>query len=276
MIQNHIANEVGHYKGQCYAWDVVNEALNSDGSIRSSVFSNVFGGAGFIPVAFAAARAADPAAKLYYNDYSIGWAGAKANGVLALIDTIRDAGAPIDGIGEQAHYTVGGGTPSQSMLESVARAYLAKDVEFALTELDIRFSSLPATSSGLQTQADNYASVVRACLNVEGCVGITVWDFTDKYSWIPNTFEGEGAACLFDEDLNAKPAYYSVQSVLASAASTIISTMTSTSTAAATTTAVGEAAARWEQCGGLNHNGPTHCASPWTCTYVNEWYSQCL
>lgn len=108
ILKNHISNVVTHYRGACYAWDVVNEALNEDGSYRSS--DSVWGrtiGPAFIPMAFAAARAADPAAKLYYNDYNIDFAGAKASGAVRLIQMVKAYGAPIDGLGMQAHLTAG-------------------------------------------------------------------------------------------------------------------------------------------------------------------------
>lgn len=281
IIQNHIATEVGHYAGQCYAWDVVNEALNEDGTLRSSIFSQVLG-YNFLPIAFTAARAADPTAKLYYNDYNIGYSGSKRNAALALIDTIRNAGAPIDGIGEQGHYIVGS-SPSQSDLQNVAAAYVAKGVEYAFTEVDIRFTSLPPTAAGLQQQATDYKAVVQACLNVDGCIGITIWDYTDKYSWIPGTFSGQGAACLYDENFSKKPAYSTVSSVLAAAATggvsttstatTMVTSTRTSSTATSTSTAVSK---HWGQCGGIGWTGPTVCESPYTCKYQNDWYSQCL
>ncbi|KAH8750851.1 glycoside hydrolase superfamily [Diaporthe sp. PMI_573] len=285
-IQAHIASEVGHYKGKCYAWDVVNEALNDDGTWRTSVFYNTMG-TSYLPVAFAAAAAADPATKLYYNDYNIESSGAKSAAAVNLIKTIQAAGAKIDGVGLQGHFIVGS-TPSASALTSQLNIYVALGLEVAYTEVDVRFSSLPSTAAGLAQQATDYGSVVSACLAVSKCVGITVWDFDDKYSWIPSTFSGQGDACLYWANLTTKPAYDNVRKLLAAAAGTTLPTATATTlssstTRASTTTTVSSAtatgtneAAHWGQCGGLSWTGPTVCASPYTCTVSNPYYSQCL
>lgn len=204
-----------------------------------------------------------------------------------LIKIIQAAGAKIDGVGLQGHFIVGS-TPSASALTSQLNTYVALGLEVAYTEVDVRFSSLPSTASGLAQQATDYGSVVSACLAVSKCVGITVWDFDDKYSWIPSTFSGQGDACLFWSNLTTKPAYDNVQKLLASAAGTAVPTSTATtlssSTTRVSTTATSSSAAatgtnvaaHWAQCGGSGWTGATACASPYTCTVVNAYYSQCL
>ncbi|KAL1880035.1 hypothetical protein Daus18300_001398 [Diaporthe australafricana] len=217
VLQTHITSEVEHYKGQCYAWDVVNEAISDagDGSLRDNVFYTTIGEY-YLPIAFAAAAAADPDAKLYYNDYSIEFSGAKTTAALGIVDLIQGAGVKIDGVGLQGHFIVGS-TPSAKDLAGVLEQYTAKGVEVAYTELDVRHSSVPADDAAVQQQATDYTSVVSACLQVEGCVGVTVWDFYDKFSWVPSTFSGAGEACLYDENLSKKPAWTSISSALAAA-----------------------------------------------------------
>ncbi|TQN63882.1 Endo-1,4-beta-xylanase 5 [Colletotrichum shisoi] len=219
MIDTHVSNVAGHYKGQCYAWDVVNEALNEDGTYRDSVFYKVLG-TDFIPISFKAAAAADPDAKLYYNDYNIELAGGKQKEVLNIIKSVKDAGARIDGLGLQAHLIVGS-AGSRSALAAVLGSYVDAGVtEVAYTELDIRHKAIPADAAAQEQQATDYVSVVGACLDVPECVGVTTWDFTDKYSWIPSVFPGTGDALPWDEDLKPKPAYTSISSLLAAAGPT--------------------------------------------------------
>ncbi|GJC86098.1 endo-1,4-beta-xylanase 5 [Colletotrichum liriopes] len=216
VIEAHIANVVGHFKGACYSWDVVNEALADNGSLRDSVFSRTLG-QGFIPVSFKAAAAADPDAKLYYNDFSLEFNSKKTDGAVGIVQDLQAAGVKIDGLGFQAHLEVGK-TPPQETLSKVLNRFTDMGLEVALTELDIRHAKVPAENTALQQQAKDYASVVQTCVDNTKCIGVVVWEFTDKYSWIPSTFPGAGDACLFDNDMQPKPAYAAVAEVLKNAA----------------------------------------------------------
>jgi len=110
---------------------------------------------------------------------------------------------PIDGVGFESHFIVG--EVPTTLVENF-QAYAALGLEFAITELDIRMP-LPATAAMLEQQKTDYYTVVSACLAVPQCVGVTVWDWTDKYSWIPSTFPGYGEACPWNADFVRKPAF---------------------------------------------------------------------
>ncbi|KAF3384036.1 Endo-1,4-beta-xylanase D [Talaromyces pinophilus] len=283
-LKEHINGVVTHYKGQCYAWDVVNEALNEDGTYRQNVFYQYIGEA-YIPIAFAAAAAADPNAKLYYNDYNIEYAGSKATGAQRIVKLIQAAGGRIDGVGLQSHFIVGQ-TPSLATQKANMAAFTALGVDVAITELDIRMT-LPDTSALQTQQSTDYQTTTTACVQTKGCVGITLWDYTDKYSWVPGTFSGQGDACPWDSNYNKKPAYYGIlaglQSGTGSSSSTSSTTLTTTttptsasSTTSTTSTSATSGAAHWGQCGGIGWSGPTICVSPYTCQVLNPYYSQCL
>ncbi|KAG8763321.1 hypothetical protein FRC11_004753, partial [Ceratobasidium sp. 423] len=205
IMQNHISNVMGRYKGQIYAWDVANEMFNEDGTWRSSVFYDTIGPS-YIAIALRAARAADPNAKLYL-------ASSKSNAMYNLAKDLKAQGVPLDGIGFQAHLIV----------DSFSRTFQANYQRFAdlgldvaITELDIRMT-LPSTDALLTAQAENYKYVVNSCLAISRCVGITVWDTSDDHSWIPSVFPGQGDALLFDKNKKPKPAYYAVADALAGA-----------------------------------------------------------
>ncbi|KAL2179689.1 glycoside hydrolase family 10 protein [Thermothelomyces heterothallicus CBS 202.75] len=290
VIETHMNNVMGHYKGQCYAWDVINEAINDDGnSWRDNVFLRTFG-TDYFALSFNLAKKADPDTKLYYNDYNLEYNQAKTDRAVELVKMVQAAGAPIDGVGFQGHLIVGS-TPTRSQLATALQRFTALGLEVAYTELDIRHSSLPASSSALATQGNDFANVVGSCLDTAGCVGVTVWGFTDAHSWIPNTFPGQGDALIYDSNYNKKPAWTSISSVLAAKAtgappaSSSTTLVTITTPPPASTTASSSSSAtptsvptqtRWGQCGGIGWTGPTQCESPWTCQKQNDWYSQCL
>jgi endo-1,4-beta-xylanase len=204
ILQNHIANVAGHYKGQVYAWDVVNEPFNEDGTYRTSLWYNTLG-TGYIATALRAARAADPTAKLYINDYNTEGLGAKSDGMYNLVKSLKAQGVPIDGVGFQGHLAVQYGLPSG--IQANLQRFADLGVDVAVTELDVRMM-LPADANKVATQASYYSEVTKACVAVTRCVGITIWDYTDKYSWVPSTFNGQGSALPWDENLAKKPSVY--------------------------------------------------------------------
>ncbi len=197
VMDNHITTEMTHYKGKIYAWDVVNEAFADGGSgqHRSSVFQDVLGN-GFIEEAFRTARAADPSAKLCYNDYNIeNWTDAKTQGVYAMVKDFKSRGVPIDCVGFQSHFGAGG--PPAGFQTTLSK-FAALGVDVQLTELDIAQASPKA-----------YVNAVQACMNVARCTGITVWGIRDSDSWRT----GENPL-LFDAGGNKKPAYDAVLTAL--------------------------------------------------------------
>ncbi|MBO3745288.1 endo-1,4-beta-xylanase [Streptosporangiaceae bacterium NEAU-GS5] len=209
ILKNHITQEVKHYKGKIYSWDVVNEAFNDDGTYRQTMFYNILG-PGYIADALRWAHKADPKAKLYINDYNIEFTGPKSNAYYTLVQQLLADHVPLDGVGFQGHLALQFGFPD---LQPNLQRFADLGVDVAVSELDIRMI-LPADDAKLATQAQWYSDVVKACLAVRRCVGITIWDYTDKYSWIPQFFPGQGAAHPWGLNLEPKPAYFAIRDAL--------------------------------------------------------------
>ena len=216
LMTEHVVAEAGRYTGEIAAWDVVNEPFNEDGTFRTSIFEQASNGPDYIAAALHAARRADPAARLYLNDYNIEGINAKSTAMLNLATSLRQRGVPIDGVGIQAHVILGQ-VPSD-FAENIGR-FVAAGFEVCLTEIDVRIPLIAgeATPAQLAEQAADYARIIEAALAARGCVGVTVWGFTDLDSWIPRAFPGQGAADLLDANLSPKPAYFAMHRALAAA-----------------------------------------------------------
>jgi endo-1,4-beta-xylanase len=193
---NHVTRVATYYKGKIHSWDVVNEAFadGSSGARRDSNLQRT--GNDWIEAAFRAARAADPAAKLCYNDYNTdNWSHAKTQGVYRMVQDFKSRGVPIDCVGFQAHFNSGNPVPSN--FHTTLQNFAALGVDVQITELDIEGSG--------SSQAEQYRGVVQACLAVTRCNGITVWGVRDSDSW-----RASGTPLLFNGSGQKKAAYDAV------------------------------------------------------------------
>lgn len=193
---NHIKGVMAHYKGKITYWDVVNEAFDdSNGGRRSSNLQST--GNDWIEVAFKTAREADPAAKLCYNDYNIdNWSWSKTQGVYNMVKDFKARGVPIDCVGLQGHFN--SGSAYNANFRTTISSFAALGVEVAITELDVQ-----------NADATWYSNIVKDCLAVDKCIGITVWGVRDSDSW-----RSSQNPLLFDGSGNKKAAYTSVLNAL--------------------------------------------------------------
>jgi endo-1,4-beta-xylanase len=205
LLQRHVQDEVSRYRGKVWAWDVVNEPLDMDGTLRDSIWSRALG-PGYIADALRWTRAADPKVKLYLNDYQIEGLSPKSDGMYRLVRGLLAHGVPLDGVGFQVHWTTDA-LPA-NMVKNLRR-FTALGLDVSITEADVRVP-MPPSRKKLDAQASVYRQAMDACLAVKRCVSFSVWGFTDKYSWIPSVKPGTGAACLFDASFKPKAAYTAI------------------------------------------------------------------
>ena len=215
VLRQHILTEAGHFRGRVWAWDVVNEAFNEDGTLRDTLWLRVLGPS-YIADAFRWAHQADPKAILFYNDYNVEGVNAKSDAVYELVRRLRGEGVPISGFGAQGHLGTQYGLPGE-VLQNLRR-FGDLGLATAITEADVR-SVLPVDGTKLAAQSAGYSLLMESCLLERSCVSYTVWGFTDRYQWVPQTFPGQGSAALYDENYTPKPAYDALRRDLALAPS---------------------------------------------------------
>ena len=232
-MHDHIRAVVGRYKGRIAGWDVVNEALNDDGTLRKSPWLNIIG-EDYIAKAFQFAHEADPAAELYYNDYSVE-NEAKRKGAVELIKKLQAQSIPVTAIGLQGHDKLDWPTARQQA--DTIEAFAALGIKVNITELDVDVlprnapgnsadvSATAASGAGAnpytaslpdsvqQALANRYAELFGIFVKYRASIGrVTFWGVTDGGSWL-NNFPIRGRTnypLLFDRDGKPKPAFFSV------------------------------------------------------------------
>ncbi|MDY7085149.1 MAG: endo-1,4-beta-xylanase [Actinomycetota bacterium] len=219
VLKRHIFNQMRHFKGDIWQWDVVNEAFDDNGQPRQTIWYKAWGGTGYIADAFRWAREADPKALLFYNDYNLEFTGVKSDAVYALVRSLKAQRVPIDGVGFQGHLSTQYGYPD---LQNNLERFAALGLKVALTEVDVRTETkpdavnTPVNALAPYAQESYWSRTLQACLAVKACISFTPWGFGDAYSWVPGWFTNpqEGAALIYDEQLNPKGSYDVLQQAL--------------------------------------------------------------
>jgi len=231
-LREHIFTVAGRYKGRIHGWDVVNEALNQDGTMRQSAWFKIIG-PDYLEQAFRFAHEADPSAELYYNDYDLELPAKRAGGV-ELIKKLKAAGVPIAGVGLQNHNLMD--WPSVADEDATIAAFAALGLKVHITELDV--DVLPRTTKpgadyavdvpvtpqlnpyvqGLPDAkqaalAKRYAELFQVYLKHRDAIErVTFWGVADGDSWL-NNWPMKGRTnypLLFDRSGKAKPAFSAI------------------------------------------------------------------
>ena len=219
ILHDHIVTVMGHYGAKVYAWDVVNEAFEDDGTMRHTIWYDQPGmGAGpgtkYVEQAMRWAHAADPSAKLFYNDYDAEEINKKSDAIYSMAKDFKKRGVPLDGIGFQTHITLKFDDPAKlASYEHNLQRFADLGLDLHITELDIRLGD--SSPASFAAQAKLYGEIANLCVQQPKCKLLQTWGFTDKHSWIPSFYKGEGWALPWDDEYRKKPAYAALLDALA-------------------------------------------------------------
>jgi endo-1,4-beta-xylanase len=257
FIKTRIKDMMTRYAGRVEGWNVVNEAftdeingvvstrpreVTNDGSTFVNWLYDLGTGTEYIAEAFKAARAADPTAKLFYNDYGIEKGAPEGNDLSkptsnkkwnAVLDMVRDfktreVPVPIDGVGFQSHIWLGDWAKVESNIINEARNLnlhfrqlhaIDPKLEARITEFDNDTRSLSTLSNEARfgMQAKFYGEMAKACLTAPNCTSFSMWGISDKYTWLSEPQFGgslESKPLMFDSNMQPKAAYYAVRDAL--------------------------------------------------------------
>lgn len=227
-MRRHITDVMTRYKGKIKGWDVVNETVNDDGSMRETPYYKIIG-PDYIKLAFQFAHQADPGAELYINDFSMANPKKRAT-ICQIVRQLQVDGCRIDGVGMQSHN--GRDYPNLKEYEASIDSFAALGVKVMITELDLNMLPNPSDFSGAEVSQNfeyqekynpykkgldkeaeqlfeqRYLDFFNIYYRHRHQISrVTLWGVTDTDSWL-NDFPIEGRTnypLLFDRNNKAKP-----------------------------------------------------------------------
>lgn len=217
ILTDHISKVVSHFRGQISEWDVINEPLSEEDidytngamGLRWDLWLEATG-ENYIDTALKTAHAADPSAKLFLNDYGLEKDGKRWDAMVSLIQRLQQRGTPIDGIGFEAHV--------YHFKDKIDPAILKAHIQFlAGMGISSRISEIDVLGDDPTFQADQFAGILKACLEEPSCTSFSTWGVTDLYG---STILSDryppvlGDSLIWDEKMMPKPVFTSLQNVL--------------------------------------------------------------
>jgi len=213
ILKEHITTVVGRYRGQIGAWDVANEAVARDGSMRETFWRRALGD-NCLEIVFRWAHEADPQARLFYNDFDGEGINQKAGAIYNMVKGLLNRGVPVHGVGLQMHIGLDAYPQPQHVAANINRL-AALGLEVHITEMDVKIQNGAGTmEERLAAQARIYRDTLKACLQASNFKAFVMWGVTDRYSWIPIHTGKPDAPLIFDESARPKPAYYALAEAL--------------------------------------------------------------
>lgn len=224
-MKSHINEVVGRYKGDIYAWDVVNEAVADSGNqiLRSSKWLDIIG-EDFLAKAFEYAHEADPAALLFYNDYNES-VPEKREKIVSLIKSLKEREVPIHGVGLQAHWSLV--HPTLDHIREAIERYASLGIKLHITELDVsvfghddrRTDLTQPAEEMLELQAERYGQFFHLFKEYsEHLTSVTFWGAADDYTWLDHfpVHNRKNWPFLFNERHEPKASFWKVLDVVQS------------------------------------------------------------
>ncbi|TDP00733.1 endo-1,4-beta-xylanase [Flavobacterium sp. 245] len=212
-VKIYITDVVGRYKGRVKSWDVVNEVFADGGAMRNeTVINSLFKDPiGFYGRCFRYAKAVDPDAKLFYNDYNVVLDAGKRASIKKMVTRFKANGVPIDGVGDQFHYAT---DTNRQTMKTGFTDMASTGLLIHISELDIKVNTSKSdsyvfTDAEAQKQSETYKYITSMYeeLPQNQKFAISTWGVTDKYTWLTSFWHYKEYPLLLDADYNKKPAY---------------------------------------------------------------------